>query len=272
MPHKPYQRIYLSPHLDDAALSCGGLIYQERQAGLSVLVVTLMAGDAPPEAVALPTPILADLHTRWELELNPNPVAARRAEDRDALTILNADLLHWEWPECVYRRHPRTGEFLYPSEESLWHRVHPIEKSLPVQLAQQLADLPLAQEGRVYVPLTVGGHVDHHLVARAAQLWGAPHGEMVYYEEYPYAEHPEALRTVLGNGDGWRAELIFLDDEALAAKTVAVACYHSQISTFFTGTDELAKRLRDYAAIAGGGQKWAERYWHRTEPFGATFY
>ena len=41
MPQQLYQRVYLSPHLDDAALSCGGRIYQERQAGLSVLVLNL---------------------------------------------------------------------------------------------------------------------------------------------------------------------------------------------------------------------------------------
>lgn len=264
MPQKLYQRIYLSPHLDDAALSCGGLIYQERQAGLSVLVVTPMAGDPPPDALELPTPILADLHTRWELEANPNPVAARRVEDGEALSILKADLLHWEWPECVYRRHPGTGEFLYPTEESLWHRVHPIEKPLPDRLARQLAELPLAQGGRVYAPLTVGGHVDHHLVGQAAEIWAAPGRELVYYEEYPYAEHPEALAAVLGDRSGWQAELVPLDEAALATKTAAVACYHSQISTFFRGIDEIAERLRAYAVIAGGGRKWAERYWHRT--------
>ena len=88
MPHKPYQRNYLSPHLDDAALSCGGRIYQERQAGLAVLVLTLMAGDPPPEAAE--TSFVAELHARWELDAASNPVAARRAEDKRALSLLDA--------------------------------------------------------------------------------------------------------------------------------------------------------------------------------------
>lgn len=72
MSQKPYERIYLSPHLDDAALSCGGLVYLERKADLPVLVVTVMAGDAPSDAIE--SPIVAELHavgswrpipTRW---------------------------------------------------------------------------------------------------------------------------------------------------------------------------------------------------------------
>lgn len=261
MSHKLYQRIYLSPHLDDAALSCGGLIFQERRADLSVLVVTLMAGDVPADGAS--SPIVAELHIRWELETNPNPAAARRAEDREALSILRADARHCEWPECVYRRHPETGAFLYPSEESLWGPPHPAEQDLAAQLAQSLADLPLAAGGRVYVPLTVGGHVDHHLVRQAAEIWGLPGGELVYYEEYPYAEHPEALAVVLEDGSGWQRDIVPLGKEALAAKTAAVTCYHSQISTFFTGKANIAARLRAYAALAAEGQGWAERYWHR---------
>jgi LmbE family N-acetylglucosaminyl deacetylase len=260
---KSFQRIYLSPHLDDAALSCGGRIYQERQAGLQALVVTIFAGDAPPEALALPTPILADLHTRWELESTPNPVSARRNEDREALSILEADVQHWKWPECVYRRHPLTGSFLYPSEESLWGKVDPGDQETLEQLMRHLAELPLAPRGQVYVPLTVGDHVDHHLVRQAAEAWGAPEGELVYYEEYPYAEHPEALRRVIGNGPEWRPESFSLDVSTLTAKAAAVARYRSQISTFFASADEIFPRLKAYAATACEGQGWGERYWHQ---------
>ncbi|MCP5190661.1 MAG: PIG-L family deacetylase, partial [Pseudomonadales bacterium] len=44
MPKQPYDSIYLSPHLDDVPLSCGGQVYQETSAGRRVLVVTLVAG------------------------------------------------------------------------------------------------------------------------------------------------------------------------------------------------------------------------------------
>ena len=189
MPKQPYQRIYLSPHLDDAALSCGGRIYQERQAGLSVLVLNLMAGDPPPAATE--ATFAAELHARWELD--SNPVQARRAEDKRALAVLDAAGLYWELPDCIYRCHPATGQFLYQTEEHLCGPVHPAELGLLENISQRLAALPLAAGGRVYVPLAVGGHVDHRLVRQATEAWGAPGGELVYYEDYPYAEIPGAV-------------------------------------------------------------------------------
>ena len=44
--------LYLSPHFDDAALSCGGQIATFTAAGQSVLVVTITGGDPPADARA----------------------------------------------------------------------------------------------------------------------------------------------------------------------------------------------------------------------------
>jgi LmbE family N-acetylglucosaminyl deacetylase len=259
--HNLYQRIYISPHLDDAVLSCGARIYQERRADLPVLVVTVMAGDAPSDGME--SPIVAELHTRWELETNSNPVAARRAEDHAALAVLKADVLHWDFPECVYRRHPKAGRFLYPSEASLWGPIHSSEQDLVAQLTRRLTELPLASTGRIYVPLTVGGHVDHRLVRQAAEAQRRGLEKIAYYEEYPYAEHPSALTEVLSEESGWRAEIVSLDDKALDAKAAAIARYHSQISTFYSDAGEIVTRLRAYASVVSQGQGWAERYWRR---------
>jgi LmbE family N-acetylglucosaminyl deacetylase len=261
MPGKLYQRIYLSPHLDDAVLSCGGRIYQERQAGLAVLVLTLMAGDPPPEAED--TAFAAELHARWELRADPNPVANRRAEDREALSILSVDGLYWDWPDCIYRRHPATGRNLYVAETDLFGAVHPAEEGLVKEVTRRLSGLPLAAGGRVFVPLTVGGHVDHRLVRQAAEVWDAPTGELVFYEDYPYAEQPGALLAIVGDGSWWRAEGVSLTEQALAIKTAAIGCYRSQISTFFADIDEMASRVRTYATSVSGGKDWAERYWFR---------
>ncbi len=43
--NKRYEHIYLSPHLDDVALSCGGRIVKQRSKGENVLVVTVFTGD-----------------------------------------------------------------------------------------------------------------------------------------------------------------------------------------------------------------------------------
>ncbi len=252
-----YESIYLSPHLDDVVLSCGGRVYQEGLAGRSVLVVTLMAGDPP--APAMRSPFVAALHSRWGLENTPKPVAVRRAEDLEALSLLGAEAQHAPWLDCIYRQHPSTGEWLYHSEDALWGPAHPVEGELVAQMARYLADLPLAPAGRVYVPLAVGGHVDHRLVRQAAEVWDVSRERLVYYADYPYAEQPDALSAVLGEGRGWRSERVPLTAEDLAVKAEAVARYRSQVSTFFP--QEIGPRLRAWAQAAGEREGWAERYW-----------
>src|SRR3954449_7408206 len=91
-----YDWIYLSPHLDDAALSCGGQIFAASQGGERVLIVTITAGNP----VGSVSSYAASLHSRWELV---DATEARRQEDLAACAILGAESLHWAVPDCIYR-------------------------------------------------------------------------------------------------------------------------------------------------------------------------
>jgi LmbE family N-acetylglucosaminyl deacetylase len=81
------------------------------------------------------------------------------------------------------------------------------------------------------------------------------------YEDYPYAEDPREVAKALGE-KRWRPETVWLTEEALAAKTAAVACYRSQISTFWPDAGRMAAAVRAFAERVGRG-KPAERYWLR---------
>jgi hypothetical protein len=94
--------IYLSPHFDDAVLSCGGLIAQQTRQGDTVEVWTLCAGDLPPGPY---TAFVEELHARWETA--ENTVVLRREEDRLACARLGATLRHFPIPDSVYRRSPQ---------------------------------------------------------------------------------------------------------------------------------------------------------------------
>ena len=89
-----YDALYLSPHLDDAALSCGGQIVQATRCGARVLIVTVMAGDPPVDAE---NDYIASLHARWELDRDA--AAQRRAEDLAACALLGADALPLDVPD-----------------------------------------------------------------------------------------------------------------------------------------------------------------------------
>lgn len=251
---RTYPHIYLSPHLDDAVLSCGGRIWQQAQSGERVLVMTIFAGTPSPDAPL--SPFAQELHARWE---HSNDAAAkRREEDLAALALLGADPTHWPYADCIYRQSPG-GDFLYPSWESLWGEIHAAEEVLVVELTDRLAALPLSQDGTIYAPLGVGHHVDHQIVHLAATASGHA---LVYYEDFPYARDSQAAQAGPGE-ERWQEELVLLSEQALEARIAAIACYRSQISSFWADPAEMATEVRAFAEQIGGGGP-AERYWKPT--------
>jgi LmbE family N-acetylglucosaminyl deacetylase len=246
-----YPHVYLSPHLDDAVLSCGGLIHRQVVTGQRPLVVTIFAGSPPPAEEL--SGFARFLHER---DKNPGLVAARLAEDQAALAVLGADYLRLAYPDCIYRGRPHAGEAYYPSEEALFGAVHAAEAGLPDELAAALAELIPADAGvTLYAPLTVGNHVDHQLTFAAARILAGQGWKVRFYEDYPYIEREEgALEAALAaRGIAyWQPIAIPLDEGDLAAKIEAIACYRTQVDVLFGGIGAMPGRIRAYAARVGG--------------------
>jgi len=249
--------LYLAPHLDDAVLSCGGLIAHQARAGDSVVVLTVFAGDPP---VGPASPFAAYLAQVWQTP--ENPAAVRRAEDRAAVGLLGASWLHWEYPDCIFRHHPESGEGLYPTREAIFGEVHPSERTALVdELAGRLAALCTAlRPTTVCSLLTVGHHVDHQILQRASRQCETADRPLRYYEDYPYVENPAWLEAALAEGGAWRPELVTLSAADLEAKIGAVACYRSQLGGLFGDEEGMRGRVRAYAHSLGV-EGPAERYW-----------
>jgi len=243
-----YDTIILSPHLDDAVLSCAGQIFIQTTAGRSVLVVTLMAGDPP---VKLVSDFAQLLHDRWEL--HHETVARRREEDIVACQILKADYLHWEVPDCIYRHHPETEEPYYTSNLDLFGTIHQAEDTLLNDLTQRLRILP--EYKYMLVPLSVGNHVDHQITRLAAERCFST--KLIYYEDYPYAIAPGAVEAAIANdGATWQSKTVPIPESAMIRKLEAIAAYDSQLSTFFLDRADLERQVRHYSQVVGGERNW----------------
>ena len=122
-----------------------------------------------------------------------------------------------------------------------------------MRIEKLIGDLPA--HNRLFIPLTIGNHVDHQLVRRAAER-AAAESRAVYYEEFPYTAKASNEDILSLGGRGWKEEVITVSKQAIAAKVEAISCYHSQISTFFDSTQDLNRQVRHYMSRTGG-----ERYW-----------
>jgi len=262
------QHIYLSPHFDDAAFSCGGQIAQLTRSGAAVTIYTVMAGDPP--AGFTPTALTDELHARWKRGMAAEQaLAARRAEDREAAARLGASLAFGSAADAIYRLGRTSGAALYTTSEAIFGDVHPDDPATPETLEQDfLAAYPhLAPEVALYAPLGVGHHVDHQLVRGMALRLAARFRlhNVYFYEEFPYARDGAAvrLRAVSELAQAMRAHpehfglravlhKVVIDEQALARKIEASACYRSQVDSFWADLDELERVFRDYHALSGG--------------------
>lgn len=241
-----YDFLFLSPHLDDVAMSCGGFVWQITAAGRTVLVATFFAGDEPQGALP---PLAQKAHDLWGL--HDNVMAARRNEDIHACSELGADYLHMDLIDCVYRRNPRSGAPLYPAQDDIFGPVHPADLDANIgELSRRLRLLPVAEH--VLAPLGLV-HVDHKLLRIAIEQ--STVGSVSFYEDYPYC--------VGTKGNGPRHTRVYvraLTNEALEHKLRAILAYESQVGPVFSARKNVRERVTGYVRLIGG-----ERLWHPIE-------
>ena len=242
--------IFLSPHLDDTTLSCGGWIADLVQAGESVEIWCIMAGDPPSPAPD--TPLIRELHARWEA--GQSPVIARRQEELDANQQhgTGQNVVFLRLPDCIYRTHQ--GEALYPDGDAIFGEPHPAD---PAHAYLQQQTLPA--DALIVAPAGVGNHVDHQIVRDWARRVVPPE-RLILYEDYPYAHASDQI-DALAQALNLVPHIKKVSPSAFQAKFQAILCYASQISTFWRSSDELRANLRAYMERMAGDGSLAERYW-----------
>jgi LmbE family N-acetylglucosaminyl deacetylase len=208
--------IYLSPHLDDAVLSAGGLIYEQTQSGIPVEIWTFMCGYAPDKAVSA---FAESNHQLWGFSSAEETTRSRREEDKNAAAVVGASVTHFDFLDCIYRRGPN-GEWLY-AEISV--PPTPEDAGLPQQIADAISPRILPDDVLV-AQLSVGSHVDHVLVRQAAELLGRP---LLYDIDVPYIFYkPEEFEP---KSAGMVEKTHFITDMGLKSWQEAVLQYKSQL-------------------------------------------
>lgn len=235
--------IYLSPHLDDAVLSCGALIAEQQQRKLEAEVWTIFAGVPAPQAGGV---LAAYLHSRWGFENAEQAVRARREEDRKALAMLVVKGRYFPFLDCIYRQDDQ-GQPLY---ENIFVPPHEAEADLADRIAAAVQE-HLGEQDILIAPLAIGGHVDHVLVRRAAERLGRPFWG---YAEIPYRfKAPQEVELQTQN---LQSALFHISFWAKKAWFSACAAYSSQIEELFGSEQAMHQALEEFIEHENGIRLW----------------
>lgn len=235
--------IYLSPHLDDAVLSAGGLIYEQTQAGTPVEIWTFMCGFPPKGELS---PFAQILHERWGTSNADETIRVRRAEDEKAAGIVGARAVHFDFLDCIYRR-GENGEWMYLD---ISVQPDPREPGLPRQIAEAIS-ARLQPDDVLVTQFGIGPHVDHLIVRAAAEMLGR---RLIYAADIPYLfNFPDQL---IPKTAGMKGNAQPVSEAGLRSWGDAIAAYDSQLSMLFESPEQMRQAMGQYCKENGGVRLW----------------
>lgn len=236
-----YERVViLSPHLDDAALSCGGLLHALQ--GVSTLVVTLCSGNPPPL-------VGADGTIKAPSRRGHVSPRIRRREDIAAMRSIRAEFVHLSFPDAIYRR-SQAGKLIYRNERERWVAPRADDAIYIEELHQLLRRICLDLGSILLVsPMGIGDHVDHQITARVALRLAQAGASLLFYEDFPYVANPSSGR---GDSDGPAQALArlrlapaerFIVPVDVEGKMRLLGHYASQVPVLFGSDDGMREAI-----------------------------
>lgn len=258
---RPDRHIFLSPHYDDIALSCGGTAASLSSSGRTP-EVALIFGDHP-DPISTMTSFAEQLHQQWGMSAAEVIEGRRREEQVASITLGTCDRF-LPFRDAIYR-----GD-RYQSDDELFGAPKPDEDEIADKICDELQITSRdSDRTRIYAPLAIGSHVDHQHAYRAGLCLHKRSYEVWFYEDLPYGLKPEHVAD--------RADFLKLDQVEPGPvvnvsaewdrKIDAIMAYPSQLEVIFgryvgvgTSRAAISAAMAEYARSVGDGAL-AERFW-----------
>ena len=225
--------LFVSPHLDDVAFSCGATLALLARSGWHTILATVFTRSVPD-----PTGFALACQTDKGLSPEVDYMAIRREEDREAAEHLGVGEHLWlDLLEAPHRGYGSAAAMFasVPEEDEVWREV---AGSLGRLLDAHVPDA-------LFAPQALGEHADHLQVVRAVrELDGCP--PVAWYRDAPYAtRNPGSLPSPL-LPDGLLEGAVDVT-ETLEAKLRASAAYTTQLGFQFGGEEGMRQTLSGFA-------------------------
>ncbi len=242
--------LFVSPHLDDVAFSCGATLATLVAAGWQCVLVTAFTRSVPnPTGFALACQIDKGLAPDVDY------LALRRDEDTVAAAHLGAQVVRWlDLPEAPHRG--------YESGPALFAGMLPTDVVWEEAAELLAAEIKSVEPAVLFAPQGLGNHVDHlHTIRAVRQVAGLL--PVLWYRDTPYIIRQPEAAPAAELPAGLQVAAVAVAPAALAAKVAASEAYQTQVGFQFGGVAQVSDQLTQLAAreaVASQRQGFAERF------------
>ena len=248
--------IFLSPHIDDAIGSSGGMMAKYAAYQQPVHILNIFSGHASPPF----SDFAKKLHRLWG---NPmNVTQTRRAEEAAATKRINAVVHFGDALDAIYRK-DHAGKWFYPWEQELFESPNEQDNNDQIrECLNRLKSISCIGDCRIYAPLGIGNHVDHQIVFNCGLELIKQGYSVFFYEDFPYARNDSTYQERICKLAGWTSYDVEIGENDLHAKIAAYSRYHSQIKFLFSNEIEMIFAVKKFAQTqAGHNMKFGEKLW-----------
>ncbi|RAW94328.1 MULTISPECIES: PIG-L family deacetylase [unclassified Photorhabdus] len=253
--------LFLSPHLDDVALSAGGLIHKLVSENQKVVILTFF------------TEYDENITSHYSHSAHNDNMysfiklySKRVNEDIAFCNKLSAIPIHGKILDCIYRT-DQYGEPMYKNSAMIYSgQIHKSDDAS--DMAQDLIDKTLLnyQPDYIYAPLGIGRHVDHIIINNLVNnIKGSHKLKILLYEDFPYVLgeypviNPDSLENALLRNNKFDKHAILVDID-LKEKVQNILFYESQLEPLFDNKSNILISLEKYHRTINE-IKAQERFW-----------
>ena len=236
--------IFISPHLDDAVLSCCLLLENLKEANKQVSIITVFTNATLPPY----TNDALNFVNKSGYQFADLLFQARKEENIKVLKFLKLNYRHLDFTDAAFRKTKLNKKFqakqifpmftpqrmfVYPNFKKLFSgKVSILDneliKKLKVIIRKQVKELKL-KKILIVAPLGIGGHVDHIIIRQLARELKF---RVLFWSDFPYNTHKKLVEGFFSKEKGFE-QLFTIKVPEKTEKYKVIKFYKSQIPVLF---------------------------------------
>lgn len=223
---------FISPHLDDAVFSAGGVIHDLKKKGIKMKVINVFTkADIPPYTISARKFINACGYNNAKKLFED-----RIAEDKKVLDVLKTEQINLGYTDALWRKKKNKNPFgiIIPELNHVYPFFHTSiakgivsseDNSLIKNIQKSLSNIVKGSD-IVFCPAGIGNHTDH-IITRNVCVGVFPN--LIFWSDYPYNTKNDIDRNLVAKN----RLLEYNHKIDTKVKTTLVNMYKTQIKAIF---------------------------------------